>query len=78
MNCLGFLAGCFCNRKRIPKPCQEKFKCDLSEYYGPKDLYIDSVIIYSGHSFKLVGADEYALSYMEYYKDEVIIFLSLL
>ncbi|ESO04736.1 hypothetical protein HELRODRAFT_78915 [Helobdella robusta] len=71
VNNSGYIGGTFAYRQRIPKPNQPRFKCELSRYYGKEDLYIGSVIVYSGHSFVLTMADEYALSYMERNCNEV-------
>ncbi|XP_054829928.1 EF-hand domain-containing family member C2 isoform X2 [Eublepharis macularius] len=66
----GVLGGKFLERSRVPKPEQEPFKSEMSEYYTAQDLYIGAKVCFHGHVFLVVDADEYAFNYMEKHANE--------
>ncbi|CAJ1078908.1 EF-hand domain-containing family member C2 [Xyrichtys novacula] len=66
----GGLGGKFLKRGRVKKPGQELFKSERSEYFTAQDLYVGATLCIHNRSFLLLGADEYALSYMEKHAEE--------
>lgn len=62
-------------RCRLLKPRQDIFKVPEPLYYAPEDFYIGAEIHANDFIFRLVGADEYALDYMEKNCNEVCIIL---
>ena len=58
----GIIGGKFLERTRVAKPgCNP----DQLVYYGPQDMHIGALIEVFRHRFRIVGADEYVLKYME-------------
>lgn len=44
--------------------------------YTDKDMWIGNELVINNHYFRLVGADEYALRYLELHADEVSSFFT--
>lgn len=59
------------SRRQILKPGQDIYSSKTPQYYDYRDLFIGNYLELEGHSFHIVGADEYALHYMETHPNEV-------
>ncbi|RNF26823.1 EF-hand domain-containing family member C2 [Trypanosoma conorhini] len=55
----GFLGGCFCSRKRLPKPDGA-----AGAYYTVPDFPVGAVIVVNGHKFEVVNMDEHTVNYL--------------
>ncbi|RNF04345.1 EF-hand domain-containing family member C2 [Trypanosoma rangeli] len=55
----GFLGGCFCSRKRLPKPVGSG-----EAYYTVSDFPVGAVIVVNGHRFEVVNMDEHTANYL--------------
>jgi Ca2+-binding EF-hand superfamily protein len=61
----GVLGGKYLERGRVKLPGQEIFKSEFTKYYSASDFYVGAKPVFNDITFIIVGADEYALSYME-------------
>jgi hypothetical protein len=61
----GVLGGKYLERGAVKLPGQEIFKSEFTKYYTAKDFYIGAKPVFNDVTFVIIGADEYALSYME-------------
>ncbi|KAJ2949147.1 hypothetical protein O0L34_g6087 [Tuta absoluta] len=61
----GFQGGKFFTRKKQYHPDVDFFVSKEPPYYTDKDMWIGNELVINKHRFRLVGADEYALRYME-------------
>merc|ERR1711937_318647 len=66
----GVLGGKYLERGRVKIPGQEIFKSELTKYYTSKDFHIGATLVFNDVPFIIVGADDYAISYMESHADE--------
>lgn len=57
-------------------PDQEFYVPKEPPAYTDKDMWIGNELVINMHCFRLVGADEYALRYLELHADEVSRYLS--
>lgn len=55
----GYLGGCFCTRKRLPKPSSPP-----DTFYTLADIFIGNVIVVNGHKFEVVNMDEHTANYL--------------
>ncbi|CAA9999905.1 unnamed protein product [Nesidiocoris tenuis] len=67
----GVNGGMLISRRQILKPGQDIYSSKTPQYYDYRDLFIGNYLELEGHSFHIVGADEYALHYMETHPNEV-------
>jgi len=61
----GVLGGKYLERGRVKLSGQEIFKSELTKYYTASDFYVGAKLMFNDITFIIVGADEYALTYME-------------
>ena len=61
----GIIGGKFIERSKVLKEYGLDSTTQRRVYYEPQDLYIGAAVSFNRHSFKLIDADEYAISYME-------------
>ena len=61
----GIIGGKFIERSKVLKESGLDSTTQRRVYYEPQDLYIGAAVSFNHHSFKLIDADEYAISYME-------------
>ena len=61
----GIIGGKFIERGKILKGHGLDADTQRRVYYQPHDLYIGAAVSLNKHNFKLIDADEYAISYME-------------
>ena len=60
-----FRGGRFLERRRLPRPGSSSIDHSSPEYYGLEHFYIGSQLEVFGRRFRLTGADEAVLRYME-------------
>ncbi|XP_049873466.1 EF-hand domain-containing family member C2-like [Pectinophora gossypiella] len=61
----GFLGGKFFRRDKMYLPDVEFYVPNEPPAYTDKDMWIGNEVVINKHRFRLVGADEYALRYLE-------------
>lgn len=68
----GFKGGSFFRRSKTYLPDVEFFVPKEPPAYTDKDMWIGNELVINKHRFRLIGADEYALRYMELHSDQYL------
>ncbi|XP_026327442.1 EF-hand domain-containing family member C2-like [Hyposmocoma kahamanoa] len=66
----GFTGGKFFRRDKMYLPDQDFYVPKEPPAYTDKDMWIGNELVINKHCFRLVGADEYALRYLELHANE--------
>ncbi|PBJ80155.1 hypothetical protein BCY84_01848 [Trypanosoma cruzi cruzi] len=63
----GFVGGCFCSRRRLPKQGG-----DAEAYYTISDFSVGGFIVVNGHKFEVMNMDEHTRNYLAGKNDPVM------
>lgn len=66
----GIIGGKFMERSRVPLPQQDLFSSSDMSFYTISDFALGVTLTFNKQQFVVVGADDYALNYMEQHPDK--------